>query len=193
MKGYRLIFGYLLVVIFVILSLFCLLSCRSTSTVETTTEVHKVSQLAEKMDSLVKNTVKMQQNFYERQTSLIDSVRHLEKNDSTHSVVVNEKGDTIRERIEVHHYIEREHNSEKEENEVVIHLQSQVDSLIRLSVENKALTDSLLKEHNKEVVIEKKPSLWDRIKNFVYGAIITVFIYYLIRIFLFIKRKRAQN
>ena len=192
MKGYRFLLWYLLVVLFVIFSLLTMCSCRSTSTIENNTDIHRLTQLTDRMDSLIHNTSTWQQDIYNKQTSLIDRVKQWEKNDSNHTVIINEKGDTVRERIEVHHYIEKEHNSEKEESETIIHLQSQVDSLIHLSMENKALMDSLLKEHSKETVITKEPSLWEKIKAAVGGyAIVIIILAILIFSLKLFLRKRA--
>lgn len=194
MKGYKLIFCYLLLVLFIILSVFCLTGCKSKeSIVENNTDSHKVSQLFDKMDSLVRTTKTWQQDLYSKQSSLIDSIKQFEKNDSSHVVIVNEKGDTVKERVEIHHYVEKEHNTESKESETIIHLQSQVDSLINLSIENKALTDSLLKEHSKETVIVKEPTLWERIKASVGGWAIGISVLFIIFIFikLIIQRRRA--
>ena len=171
---------YLLLMAFILLSVFCLMSCKSTSSVETNTETHKVSELAEKMDSLIQSTASWQQDIWQKQSSLVDSMRQFEKNDSSHIVVVNEKGDTVKERIEIYRYIEKEQKSESKESELVVHLQSQVDSLIRLSVENKALTDSLLKVHDKETVITKEPTPWQRMKATVGGWAIVIIVFFIV-------------
>ena len=188
---------YLLLMAFILLSVFGLLfvSCKSTSTIETSTETHKVSELVDKMDSLVSRTATWQQDIYNKQSSLVDSMRQFEKNDSNHIVVVNEKGDTVKERIEIYRYFERERNSESKENETTIHLRNQVDSLIRLSVEHKALTDSLLKEHNKEVVVTKEPTLWQKIKAAVggYAIVITLLFIIFISFRFYISRRRANS
>lgn len=189
MKGFRVtLYGwYLLLMAFIAISILCcLIGCRSTSTIEKEKEISRVYQLTDMMDSLLKSTSRIQQDFYQRQTSLIDSIRQMERNDSNHLVVVNEKGDTVKEKIIIERVIERERNTESKESEMVIHLQSQVDSLIRLSSENKELIDSLLKEHNKETVVVKEPSLWQKIKSAVGGyaivlSIILIGIYVLSR------------
>lgn len=173
--------------------IFCLTGCRSTSSVETSHEIHNVSELVEKMDSLVSKTATWQQDIYQKQTSLVDSFKQKEKNDSSHSVVVNEKGDTIRERIEIHHYIEREHSSEKSESEIWMQKFHEVDSLLKISLDKQAVTDSLLKEHNKETVVEKQLSLWGKIKQSLGGGAILIcsvfFILIIIKLFLYLKRK----
>ena len=186
--GPALMYGLILIGAILILS-----SCKSIKSVESTTESHKVSELVEKMDSLVSKTATWQQDIYQKQTSLVDSFKQKEKNDSSHSVVVNEKGDTIRERIEIHHYVEREHSSEKSESEIWMQKFHEVDSLLKISLDKQAMTDSLLKEHNKETVVEKQLSLWGKIKQSLGGGAILIclvfFILIIIKLFLFLKRK----
>ena len=155
-------------------AIFLLSSCKSIKSVESTTESHKVSELVEKMDSLVTKTSKWQQDIYQKQTSLVDSFKQKEKNDSSHVIIVNEKGDTVRERIEIHHYIEREHSSEKNESEIWIQKFREVDSLLKVSLDKQAVTDSLLKEHNKETVVEKQLTFWQRIKQSLGGWAILI-------------------
>ncbi len=166
MKGRRLtlIGWYLLTVLLIGVTLFLLCSCKSTSTIESNTEIQKVSQLTERMDSLLRTTASWQQDIYTKQSSLVDSIRQMERNDSNHVVIVNETGDTVREVIRIERVIERERSTESQESETVVHLQSQVDSLVRLTTESKAMTDSLLREHSKEVVVEKKPSFGEKMK-----------------------------
>ena len=186
---------YLLLIVFIGLSVFCLMSCKSTSSVETNNETHKVSELVDKMDSLVSRTTMWQQDIWQKQSSLVDSIRQMERNDSSHTVVVNEKGDTLKETILIERVIERERNTESKESELVVHLQSQVDSLIQLSVANKALTDSLLKEHNKETVITKEPTLWQKIKATVGGWAIVIIVFFIIfySFRFYFTRKRANS
>lgn len=168
----------------------CLVGCRSASSVETSKESHKMTELVERMDSLVAKTSVWQQDIYQKQTSLVDSFKQKEKNDSSHSVVVNEKGDTIRERIEIHHYVEREHSSEKSESEMWMQKFHEVDSLLKVSLDKQAVTDSLLKEHNKETVVEKQLSFWERIKQSVGGWAIVIII--IVFVFLVIRHKNFQ-
>ena len=183
---------YILLVIFIGMCLVCLCSCKSTSSVEFGSEAHKVSFLVDRFDSLVSRTAMWHDDIYQKQTSLVDSIRQMERNDSSSSVVINEKGDTVREVIRIERIIERERTTESTESELEIHLQSQVDSLIRLTTENKALTDSLLREHSKETVIVKEPSLWQKIKSAIggYAIILTMIFFIYIGIKLVIKHRK---
>lgn len=186
--GPALMYGLILIGAILLLS-----SCKSIKSVESTTESHKVSELVEKMDSLVAKTSKWQQDIYQKQTSLVDSFKQKEKNDSSHVIIVNEKGDTVRERIEIHHYVEREHSSEKNESEIWIQKFREVDSLLKVSLDKQAVTDSLLKEHNKETVVEKQLTFWQRIKQSLGGWAILIstvlLLIMLVKLFYFLKRK----
>lgn len=142
--------------------LIALCGCRSTRYTETGSESRRVSELVDRMDSLFRKTSTWQQDIYSRQSSLIDSFRHNEKRDSSHVVVINEKGDTVRERIEIYHEVEKDHSSEKEESEMWMHRFERMDSMLRMSVEKQERTDSLLSEYKK--VAEKQPTRWERIR-----------------------------
>lgn len=186
--GPALMYGLILIGAILLLS-----SCKSIKSVESTTESHKVSELVEKMDSLVTKTSKWQQDIYQKQTSLVDSFKQKEKNDSSHVIIVNEKGDTVRERIEIHHYVEREHSTDTKESEVWIQKFREVDSLLKVSLDKQAVTDSLLKEHNKETVVEKQLTFWQRIKQSLGGWAILIstvlLLIMLYKIFSFLRRK----
>ena len=83
-----------------------------------------------------------------------DTVREIQ----THFITLNEKGDTIKE---VHHYHDIQHTIIVDSTD---RYQSKVDSL--QSVINK------MKE--KETVVTKKPSLWQRMRNFAIGAVVGI-------------------
>lgn len=145
----------------VCLAMLFLTGCRSAKEFESSNESHKMSELYDRMDSLFRSTSVWQQDVYSKQSSLIDSFRHNEKRDSSHTVVVNEKGDTVRERIVIYHEVEKEHSSEKEESEMWMHRFEQVDSMLQVAIDRQEKTDSLLRE--KEKVIEKQLTKWERL------------------------------
>ena len=168
---------YVLFMAFVVLSLLSLAGCKSTESVETNTESHKFSELIDRMDSISRTTAIWQREIYSKQSSLIDSIREKEKNNTNHSVVLNEKGDTIKEKIIIERLIEKERSTDKQESEQMISQIHQMDSLLHVSLDKQASTDSLLREHMKETVVEKQPTLWQKIKNTVGGyALIVIFI-----------------
>jgi len=165
----------------------CLASCRSTKEFETTNENHKVSELVDRMDSLFRSTSAWQQDIYSKQSSLIDSIKERERNDSSHTVVINEKGDTIKETIIIERYIEKEHSSEKEESEMWMHRFEKVDSMLRVAVDRQERTDSLLREYEK--VMEKQLTKWQQFCVDYGGiALIVLFILIIIGLCWFIRK-----
>ena len=158
--------------------------CRSVKEAETTSENHRMSELVEKMDSLFRNTSIWQQDLYSKQSSLIDSFRQNEKRDSSHTVVINEKGDTIKERIVIYHEVEKDHSSEKEESEYWMHRFEKVDSMLQISLDKQEKTDSLLREHEK--IIQKQPTKWEQFRldygGYAIALIIILLIYAVYRL-----------
>ena len=158
--------------------------CRSVKEAETTNENHRVSELVEKMDSLFRNTSIWQQDLYSKQSSLIDSFRQNEKRDSSHTVVINEKGDTVKERIVIYHEVEKDHSSEKEESEYWMHRFEKVDSMLQISLDKQEKTDSLLREHEK--IIQKQPTKWEQFRldygGYAIALIIILLIYAVYRL-----------
>lgn len=176
-----------------VLMLLSLMGCRTVKSEESTTDRRFVTELNAKMDSLMRSTSTWQETFLSRQTSLVDSLIHRERNDSSHSVVVNEKGDTVRERIEVIRYIEREHKTNTKETEQWIERFRQTDSLLHASLEKQERTDSMLQEYTKNTVTEKQLSLWERIKvDFGGYALIAFFFIFIVVCFRTVRWLRRQ-
>lgn len=167
--------------------LIVLCGCRSTKYMESSNESHRMTELIDRMDSLFRYTSTWQQDLYSKQSSLIDSFRQNEKRDSSHTVVLNEKGDTVRERIVIYHEVEKDHSSEKEESEMWMHRFERVDSMLQMSIEKQERTDSLLSEYKK--IAEKQPTFKERI-ILEYGgyAILIVFILIILCFCWFIKK-----
>lgn len=167
--------------------LIALCGCRSTKYMESSNESHRMTELFDRMDSLFRYTSTWQQDIYSKQSSLVDSFRHNEKRDSSHTVVLNEKGDTVRERIVIYHEVEKDHSSEKEESEMWMHRFERVDSMLQMSIEKQERTDSLLSEYKK--IAEKQPTFKERI-ILEYGgyAILIVFILIILGFCWFIKK-----
>ena len=161
--------------------LIALCSCRSTKYVESSNESHNVSELVDRMDSLLKSTSVWQQDMYSKQSSLVDSFRQNEKRDSSHTVVLNEKGDTVKERIVIYHEVEKDHSSEKEESEMWMHRFEKVDSMLNVSIAKQERTDSLLHEYEK--ISEKQLTPWEQFRMD-YGGY-AIFIVFLLFIYVF--------
>ena len=102
-----------------------------------------------------------------RQTSIFESLKQTEKNDSSYSVTLNEKGDTVKEKIIIYREVSTDHSTEKEEKEMWMQKFRQIDSLLKVSLDRQAETDSLLRE--KEKVVEKELNWWQKAKMEVGG------------------------
>lgn len=164
------------------LAVLSLIGCRSVRTAETTTEQHNMSRLIERFDSMARISSQRQLEFMSHQSSLIDSMRQSEKRDSSHSVVINEKGDTVRERIVIYKEVNKEHSTEKEEKDVWKQEFQRVDSLLSVSMAKQEATDSLLREHEK--VSEKQLTKWQQIKQ-EFGGTAIIAIVFLLAVFLY--------
>jgi hypothetical protein len=151
-----------------------LCGCKTTTSSEQTIDYRHMSRLTERMDSLIHSTSTWQQSIYEKQTSLVDSFKHSDVRDTSHTIFLGAKGDTVKETIVIKEYIEREHTSSESTREHWEERFRQTDSLLQVAIEKQAETDSILQSHNKETVVEKQPSLGDKLKWFAGGMILTI-------------------
>ena len=182
--------SFVITALIILVGLMGLTGCRTIKESEMTNENHKLSELMERMDSMMRTSYTWQQDLYSKQSSLVDSFRHNEKRDSNHVVVINEKGDTVRERIEIYHEVEKDHSSEKQVEEMLVQKIEKLDSMLKVSVEKQAVTDSLLRERDKYKEVEKEKTLGQRISTFFTDALICVIIFVLVYIILKVKRKK---
>ena len=156
------------VIIFAMALCLCFASCSTKSMVETETQYHQISELTSKMDSLFHSTSTWQQSIFEKQTALVDSFKQSEVRDTSRTTFLNEKGDTIKEKIVITKIIEREHNTSESTQEYYQELFKQTDSLFHSNQVLQEKMDSLLSEHNKETVVTKEipwyKKLWNRLE-----------------------------
>lgn len=146
----------------IVLLLFLVCGCSAPREFES--ESHAYSLMIERMDSLVHSTSVWQQDFTSKQTSIFESLKQKEKNDSSHTIVVNEKGDTVKETIYIYREIEKESSVEKEEKEMWMHKFQQIDSLLQVSLAKQAETDSLLQQKQTVVEMPAELSWWQRLR-----------------------------
>ena len=154
--------------------------------VETDMQYRHLTELTDRMDSLFHSTSTWQQSIFEKQTALVDSFKQSEVRDTSRTVFLNEKGDTTKETIIIKEIIEREHNTSESTQEYYQELYKQTDSL---RASNKVLEqkmDSLLHDHNKATVVEKKAPWYEQLLTKIAPwAIIVLLVYILI----FYKKK----
>lgn len=151
------------IIIFAMAMCIAFTSCSTKSVVETETQYHRLTELTNRMDSMFHSTSTWQQSISEKQTALVDSFKQSEVRDTSHVVFLGEKGDTVKEIIKIKEIIEREHTSQESTQEYYQELFKQTDSL---RASNKVLEqkmDSLLSEHNKNTVVEKKKPWYQRL------------------------------
>lgn len=143
----------------------CFASCSTKSMVETDTQYQHISELTDRMDSLFHSTSTWQKSIFEKQTALVDSFKQSEVRDTSRTTFLNEKGDTIKEKIVITKIIEREHTSSESTQEYYQELFKQTDSLFQSNKVLQAKVDSLLSDHNKATEITKKAPWYERIWN----------------------------
>jgi|GEM_PF-4311092 len=152
----------------ILLSILFLTSCSTKSMVETDLQYRHISELTSSVDSLIHATATWQKSIFEKQTVLVDSFKSSEVRDTSRTTFLNEKGDTVKEKIVITKIIEREHTSSESTQEYYQELFRQTDSLFKSNEILQAKVDSLLHDHNKATVVEKKEpwykQLWNRVE-----------------------------
>lgn len=151
-----------------------LCGCKTTTSSEQTIDYRHMARLTERMDSLIHSTSTWQQSIYEKQTSLVDSFKHSEVRDTSHTIFLGAKGDTVKETIVIKEHIEREHTSSESTQELREEFLRKTDSILSVNKELSEKMDSVLHSHQKTAVVKEKPSLGDKIKWFAVGMILTV-------------------
>ncbi len=154
--------------------LFVLCSCTTQRSTESSVEVHRVQLMTERMDSILHATSTWQKSIFEKQTALVDSFKHSEVRDTSRTYFLGERGDTVREVIKI--YVERntEHTTQESEKEYMEEMLHKSDSILQVSLHKMSLQDSVLREHQKDTVVEKKPTLGERLKWIGLGVILAM-------------------
>jgi hypothetical protein len=173
---YRLIGLYLLVVAVAVAWLFC--GCATKRSTESSIQMHRMALMTERMDSMLRSTEIWQQSIYMKQQSLVDSFKQSEVRDTSHVVFLSEKGDTIREKIVIREYIEKEHTTDSKESEMWQERFRQTDSLLQVSLAKQEKMDSTLQSYQKETMVEKQPSFLDRLKWVGLGILLAVIAFF---------------
>ena len=164
-------------------------SCSTKQSVETDIQYHHLTELTNRMDSMFHSTSTWQQSLFEKQTALVDSFKQSEVRDTSHTVFLGEKGDTVKEIINITKIIEREHTSSESTKELREEFFKQTDSLFRSNKELQAKMDSLLHSRNKETVVEKKAPWYERWLNWILSAVVLAMLGYILYLRVFVKRK----
>jgi len=163
-----------LFIMIAVLSVLMLAGCRSVKSTESGLEIHRMQLMTQRMDSMIHATSVWQQNLYEKQTALVDSFKKSEVRDTSHTIFLGAKGDTVKEVIVIKERIESEHSSQESTQELKEEFFRQTDSLLSVNKTMEAKMDSLLREHDKETVVEKKPGLMERLKWIGIGVLLSL-------------------
>ncbi len=137
-------------------------SCSTKSLVETDTQYQHITELTNRMDSMFRSTSTWQQSIFEKQTALVDSFKNSEVRDTSHTVFLGEKGDTVKEIIKIKEIVEREHSSSEKNEAWYSEITKQTDSLLHSNQVLSSKVDSLLHIHDKETMVEKEASWYER-------------------------------
>lgn len=163
-------------------------SCSTKRSVETETQYHHLTELTNRMDSMFHSTSTWQQSLFEKQTALVDSFKQSEVRDTSHTVFLGEKGDTVKEIITIKETFEREHSSSESTQEFQQEIFKQTDSLFRSNEILQQKVDSLLHDHNKETVVQEKVPWYERWMIPIYRIILICLVLYIVYINVFKKK-----
>ena len=184
--SYKAVVNALLVAIAMAVGLF-FASCSTKQSVETDVSFRHLEELTNRMDSMFHSTSTWQQSIFEKQTALVDSFKNSEVRDTSHTVFLGEKGDTVKEIIKIKEIIEREHNTSEVTQESYQELFKQNEVLFQSTQILQQKVDSLLHEHNKTTVVEKKAPWYQRWLSKILFIIILIMFSYIVYLRLFKK------
>lgn len=185
--SYKAIFNALLVACAMAVGLF-FASCSTKQSVETDVSYRHLEELTNRMDSMFHSTSTWQQSIIEKQTALVDSFKNSEVRDTSHTVFLGEKGDTVKEIIKIKEIIEREHNTSEVTQESYQELYKQNEVLFHSTQVLQNKVDSLLHDHNKTTVVQEKVPWYKRWMIPIYRIILICLVLYIVYINVFKKK-----
>ena len=149
-------------VMVVLLTLSGILSGGTTQkTVTSDTSDHRVSDLMQRMDSLIGVHSVVQQDSTWRQEILRQFQSIREKSDTSHVVVQDTAGNVIREKIVINNVREVTSETDRQELTVMSHRLEQMDSTMQVMRRQLSHSDSLLQQSRKEVTkTVETPATW---------------------------------
>lgn len=184
--SYKAIVNALLVACAMAVGLF-FASCSTKQSVETDVSFRHLEELTNRMDSMFHSTSTWQQSIFEKQTALVDSFKNSEVRDTSHTVFLGEKGDTVKEIIKIKEIIEREHNTSEVTQESYQELFRQNEVLFHSTQVLQQKVDSLLHDHNKATVVTKEAPWYQRWLSKILFIIILIMFSYIVYLRLFKK------
>lgn len=167
--------GPVLITMFLVLLLFVLTGCKTVTSTESYVEKHRIDSLVERLDSVISKSKITEKDsvWHEIVIKELQSIK--EKNDTSHTVVVDTAGKVIKETIVITNT--KEVNSERDRQEITYlrHSIERMDSTIKAQSEQISRMDSLVQQSHKETVVEKKSwwkGLWGQVKGILIGIVL---------------------
>lgn len=146
--------------LFIMVPLLC--GCSSVKESQSIVDYSSMTRIVERMDSMMHTTQTFQQQVYEKQSALVDSFKHSEVRDTSRIIFLGQKGDTIKETTIIKEYIEREHSTQESSEEWKEEVFIQMDSIISTNKSLEQKMDSILREREKNTLVEEKASWYER-------------------------------
>lgn len=157
-----------------LLLLFLVSGCATKRSTESNIDVHSIELMTQKMDSMLHATSTWQQSIFQKQTALVDSFKQREVRDTSRTVFLDEEGKIIKETVVIKELVESDHSTKESEKEYWEELVRKTDSLLQVSLAKQEKMDSTLQLRQKDTVVEKKPTLGERLKWIGLGVILAV-------------------
>lgn len=143
------------------LALCSVLTSCTTSRDTSYVEQHRITDMMQRMDSLMHQKTVVQQDSAWRETILRQFQSIREKSDTSHFVVTDTAGNVIREKIVINNVREVNSETDRQEREVLMHRLDVQDSTLRVMQQQIQHSDSLLQQRQETVVREvKNPLSW---------------------------------
>lgn len=155
--------AFVLTIAAIVLVCIMLSGCTTTRTVNNDTTHFSREALAQ-MDSIISSRMVIRQDSSFRESVLRQLQSIIEKSNTSHTIVTNAEGDTIRERIVINNVREVTSETERHEREVIMHRLETIDSTLTAMQRQLEKTDSTVA--NKETVVEAPAKLtyWQRLR-----------------------------
>ena len=170
-----------------------LCGCATTTSTESQSEHHRIESLVQRMDSIVRTSSTVQQDTTWRETLIrqLQSIR--ERNDTSHTVVVDTAGRVIRETTVIYRERETVSESDRQEREYMMHRLERMDSVTTANSLLMQRIDSLVQASQKQTVVVKQQPwyqrLWDAAKYALLGALGCAILLVAIGAFKFLRNK----
>ena len=157
-----------------LLLLFLVSGCATKRSTESNIDVHSIELMTQKMDSMLHATSTWQQSIFQKQTAIVDSFKQREVRDTSRTVFLDEEGKIIKETVVIKELVESDHSTKESEKEYWEERFRKTDSLLQVSLAKQEKMDSTLQLRQKDTVVEKKPTLGERLKWIGLGVILAV-------------------